>query len=134
MPSDPRVRVGVAAIVRRGDQILVLRRCGRSAEGAGTLCVPGGWMEFGESAGEVAVREVLEETGVDVEYDRDLGWVHHVSETWNVTLLVECSWVSGEPCEVEPEKSSDPRWIGVDELANHDLFVATRLWYEEFVR
>jgi 8-oxo-dGTP diphosphatase len=64
----------VGAIVRdRAGRILLIERGQPPAEGMWSL--PGGRMEPGESAEEAIVREVLEETGLDVAVVREVGTV-----------------------------------------------------------
>lgn len=57
----PPVFVTVDAVVRIGDQVLLIRR-GR-APGKGLLAVPGGFIDQRETAYQSAVRELQEETG-----------------------------------------------------------------------
>ena len=57
--------VGVAVVVRRGEQILWGRRAGGPAPGA--WCLPCGYLEWGEEVREAAAREFKEETGLTVE-------------------------------------------------------------------
>lgn len=96
--------------------------------------LPGGRWEAGESPVEAVVREVVEETGVEVTA------VAAAAEDWeavpNVTfgaarplavvtgtggaypsmhVVFEC-YAKGDPRAV-PGQSSDPRWWGVDELS-----------------
>ena len=70
MPMDPRVSAGVAAMVVRpfngGDHLLMIRRKGKHA--AGLLSCPGGWIDYGESPEQAALRELNEEVGL-VGYD-----------------------------------------------------------------
>lgn len=54
--------VGVGGILRRGDGLLLVRLTYGLAQGRWTI--PGGFQEAGETLGETAEREVLEETGV----------------------------------------------------------------------
>jgi len=53
---------------RTGEQVLLTRR-----RDNGRWCLPGGRMEPGESAAEACVREVWEETGLQVEIVRLIG-------------------------------------------------------------
>jgi 8-oxo-dGTP diphosphatase len=71
---DPRLPVlAVAAIVRQGNSLLMVRR-GR-APSAGLWSVPGGRVEAGETLDEALRREVLEETGLEIEPGELLGYV-----------------------------------------------------------
>lgn len=54
--------VGVAAVVLRGREVLLIRRGREPLLGAWSL--PGGALELGETTAEGIVREVFEETGV----------------------------------------------------------------------
>jgi len=56
------VRVGVQAIVRSGERVLLGLRA--NAFGAGTWGLPGGHLEIGETLTGAACRELEEETGV----------------------------------------------------------------------
>jgi ADP-ribose pyrophosphatase YjhB (NUDIX family) len=57
--------VGVAVVVRRGEEILWGRR--RSGPHAGHWCIPCGYLEWGEEVRAAAIREFQEETGLIVE-------------------------------------------------------------------
>ena len=76
MSSTPEVAVG--AVVRRGDEILLVQR-GRGAA-VGQWAIPGGRVEFGEGLKAAVAREVLEETGLDVKVGRFLGWAERMGD------------------------------------------------------
>jgi 8-oxo-dGTP diphosphatase len=57
--------VGVAVVVRRGEEILWGQRA--SGPYAGAWCIPCGYVEWGEEVRAAAAREFLEETGLVVE-------------------------------------------------------------------
>src|SRR5207249_7666979 len=61
-PDYPRV--GVGAVVLRGDRVLLVRRGGQPSSGKWSL--PGGMVELGETTVDAIRREVAEECGCDV--------------------------------------------------------------------
>jgi 8-oxo-dGTP diphosphatase len=75
-PSNPELAVG--AVVRRGDEILLVRR-GRGTA-VGQWAIPGGRVEFGEALKAAVAREVREETGLDVKVGRFLGWAERMGD------------------------------------------------------
>ena len=70
--DDPQtVRLSVSVVVRRqaeASEILLMRRSDNGCWG-----LPGGYFESGESVVEAAAREVLEETGFEIEVGRLVG-------------------------------------------------------------
>ena len=60
-----KFHVHVDAIVRRGDEILIMKRAMGLMSGAWYL--PGGQLEFGEAPEEGARREIREETQLEVQ-------------------------------------------------------------------
>lgn len=60
-----RPRVGVATLLRRGGQVLLVRR--KYAPRQGCWGLPGGKLEWGETLLEAAMRELREETGLEAD-------------------------------------------------------------------
>jgi len=108
-------KVVAIALVESNGRWLVARR----SEGrvfAGLWEFPGGKVEEGESAAEAAVREVREETGLEVRPIALLGRVHTSHGGQAVVLhLVPCQPVAGEPT-VCSEAVSELRWVSLEEL------------------
>ena len=64
-PSRPLV--GAGAVIHRGNAVLLVKRANPPNEGKWAL--PGGLVELGETTTDAAVREALEETGLDIEIE-----------------------------------------------------------------
>lgn len=62
-PAKPLIGVGV--VVFRDDDVLLIRRGKPPNKGA--LSLPGGAQDLGETVRQAAAREVMEETGLEVE-------------------------------------------------------------------
>ncbi|RZQ55078.1 ADP-ribose pyrophosphatase [Pseudoalteromonas phenolica] len=111
------VRVGVAVVIIRDGKILLGERIG--SHGANTWATPGGHLEMGEEIEACAIRETLEETGLEVSEVSPLGFSNDVFNPLNkhyVTLYLVASGVEGEPEIMEPNKCLAWQWFGLDEL------------------
>ncbi|WP_162254122.1 DUF429 domain-containing protein [Nocardioides sp. Soil774] len=107
----------VTAVVRRGDQVLLVRR---SDNGAWTPVT--GIVDPGEEPAVAAAREVTEETGVRVRVDRLASTDAHPEvvhangdRAAYLDLTFACTWLEGE-AHVADDESSDVRWWPVDGL------------------
>ena len=111
----PKVRVGVGVLLRQLEHggtapPTVIAGVRKGSHGAGSLALPGGHLEFGESWAECAAREVMEECGLTVPVE-DLRMLHvtnDVMESENkhyVTIFMCASVSSMERAEnLEPDK------------------------------
>lgn len=114
------VRVGVAAIIRFGNKILMGKRKG--SHGAGSWSFPGGHLEWNENVNECAAREVAEETGLPlypIQY-KPLTFTNDIFEVEGkhyITLYVEAIWNPRqfvgrwEPKVMEPDKCEEWCWM-----------------------
>ena len=120
---------GVGVVVWRGDQVLLVRR-GRAPR-KGDWSIPGGLQELGETVGETALREVLEETGLTVRLTDQLGVVDSVRRDdagrveYHYTLIeFAAEWVSGEP--MANDDVDRALWVPMDELDAYALWTETQ--------
>ena len=107
-----RPAVGVGVIVKRGDQVLLLRR--RNTHGSGTWSVPGGHLDFGESPEQCASREVREETGVEIEEVEFRAVTNDFFEAEGkhyLTLWFEAKHLSGDASVSAPDEMSEVGWF-----------------------
>lgn len=116
-------RVGVAVVIRRGSEILLIRR--KDVHGDGSWSTPGGHLEPGEAPEECAVREAREETGVEVGSVRFLAITNDVFEEealHYVTVWMEGEYVSGTESVGEEYEVSEVRWYPAHSLPD-ELFL-----------
>jgi ADP-ribose pyrophosphatase YjhB (NUDIX family) len=123
MGAPPRAEVAVGAVVRRGDEILLVRR-GRGTA-VGQWAIPGGRVEFGEGLKAAVAREVREETGLDVTVGRFLGWAERMGDDPAPYHYVILDFAA-EP--VDPHATARPgddadevAWVRADELETYAL-------------
>ncbi|RJQ25045.1 NUDIX domain-containing protein [Candidatus Parcubacteria bacterium] len=121
--QENRPLVGLGVMVIKYRKVLIGKRKG--AHGEGCYAFPGGHLEFMEEYKECAEREVLEETGMKVEYRPLYPFFPEAFITNNlmkedvkhyITIFVVSDWISGEPQLLEPEKNEGWKWVGFDEL------------------
>jgi 8-oxo-dGTP diphosphatase len=136
MPPDPNVHVGVGAVIERDECLLMLRRGGigeYASDGHGTWTIPGGWLDFGETPWDAAVREAMEETGVLVEArrggDQFVCCKGYTGKFQVVTLFVSCRWISGEPRVTEPVKCPEVAWVPFARVRQLPLFAPIDAWW-----
>lgn len=108
---DPLWLPGVTAVVRRGDQVLLVRRADN-----GHWTPITGIPDPGEEPAVAAAREALEETGVRIRVDRLAstgvhGEIVHANgdRATYLDLTFACTWLEGE-AHVADDESSDVRW------------------------
>jgi 8-oxo-dGTP diphosphatase len=70
MPETPKLTVD-CVVFDAEDRLLLIRR--KNEPFAGQYALPGGFVDVGESAGAAALRELMEETGVEGEIVRLIG-------------------------------------------------------------
>jgi 8-oxo-dGTP diphosphatase len=93
------VKAGVGAVVFRGPDVLVIRRGKEPFKGQWSI--PGGGLEYGENLADAVMREVREETGVEISILGLLDVFEALpAETGAAHMLMidyVAEWVSGEP-------------------------------------
>jgi ADP-ribose pyrophosphatase YjhB (NUDIX family) len=116
-PAAPRV--GVLAIARRGEKVLLVRR--RNAPDAGKWGFPGGAQELGETVAAAAVRELHEETGVEAEPSGVLDVVDFIERDEEgrvrfhyALIAVLLDWRHGEG--VAADDADELRWLTLAEV------------------
>jgi 8-oxo-dGTP diphosphatase len=111
--------VGAVVHDERG-RLLLIRR--GHAPSAGLWSVPGGRVEAGESEAEAVVREVAEETGLQVRPDRVLGTVR-IDGNGVVFTVTDwaCSLLEPGRQPVAGDDAADAAFVAAAELAELDM-------------
>ena len=109
----PKVAVGAAVGNERGELLLIQRA------DSGVWLYPTGWCDVGYSAAEVVVKEVQEETGIEVEAERLIavldGLRLGMTRVPLYSLVFSCRAVGGT-LEPHPLECRDVGWFRPDAL------------------
>jgi ADP-ribose pyrophosphatase YjhB (NUDIX family) len=118
-PAHPQL--AVSASIFRDDRILLVRRARSPARGFYSL--PGGRVEFAESLHAALTREVIEETGLEIEIAGLAGWREVLpaapGDGHYLILSFAARWVANEP--VLNEEHDDFKWLAPDRLGDLKL-------------
>lgn len=126
--SQPQI--GVGAIVVHDGALLMVQR-GHNP-GAGLWSIPGGRLEQGELISDALVREVREETGIDIEVGPLAGVLEVPGNDLHYVILDHFATVTGNSDPVAGADAARARWVPLDEVKKLDCtprFVETmRAW------
>jgi len=128
-PSRPWVGVGV--VVWRDDSVLLIQR-GRSPR-KGQWSIPGGMQETGESLRAAGLREVREETGIEIEIDglvdvidaiiRDENDPNGAVRTHYTLVDFHGHWIAGDA--VAGDDAAAVEWAPYNTLTDYGLWSET---------
>lgn len=124
--NNPIEPVCHALVIHRGNALLVRRN---GIRGKGQLAMPGGFLQSNETTREAAIRELREETGIDLTQMRAQVLSSAVEENLNGlsvrTLGINYCFVIHEEEEVEveidPNEVQEVLWIPVGDVAADTL-------------
>lgn len=124
-----RPKVGVAVIVDYGGQFLLGRRKNTGA-GDGLWALPGGHLEGGETWEQCAIREMAEETGLEVVNPRFvtvLNVINHFDKKHfvDIYMAVDLADPIAEPEIMEPDYCAEWRRFSIAYLPTN-LMLGTR--------
>ena len=109
----PAIHPCSIVLVRRDDQFLLVRK---KEWAAGRYGLVAGFLDMGESLEECAIREVREETGIEICNIRYVG-----SQNWPFPAQLMAGFVAdyadGDIC-ADPHELEDARWFPADALPN----------------
>jgi 8-oxo-dGTP diphosphatase len=124
--------VGVGAIILDGNKLLLEKR--KNAPSKGKWTVPGGLVELGESMEEAVIREVKEETGLEVYEPRLVDVVNYIS--LDERGAVRYHFVIVDYLVIvkrgKPKAASDAdalKWVPFSEVEEYDLTESFRFFF-----
>lgn len=139
MPMDQKVKIVILGVVKNqtGEILLTQRFEPVLPEVHLKWELPGGTNEFGEAPEDTVVRELAEETGLEVKVERLLPISH--SKTWNypnhqqhtLVLGFECLVVGGSLTCTDP-KVAQAKWLSVEQAKQADLLEGTEKFLNLF--
>lgn len=120
MRPRAEVLVGVGAVAVRDGSILLVRRGQPPNQGLWTL--PGGRVEWGESLTDALRREILEETGLNIDVESVAGIVERIFPEEGFHYVIVDYFVTVKGGSVRPgEDATDVRWVPLEEIESLPL-------------
>lgn len=113
--SSPQ-HIGTCALLLNSDNRVLLGKRKNSYK-SGYYGLPGGRVEVGESLESAIRREILEETGIEVDHCKYVGVVRETQDGYDFIHFVYVAYnVSAQPKLMEPEKCEGWDWVELDDL------------------
>ncbi len=119
--SANRYRFTVRGLVEKDGKYLLLQRS-KSARGEmGYWELPGGGHDFGESPKETLKREVMEETGIEVEVLKPFSvWDYKRPNVQIIGISLHCRYIAGEI--VLSDEHVAYKWLSLEEIKAKKIF------------
>lgn len=122
-PKPNSIRPAAAVAIVDGEKLLMLKRSDNKK-----WTMPGGTLDFGESLTDCAIREVKEESGLDVEIvdvigtytDPNILVAYSDGEVRQEFTIVYAGRFTGDKVILD-EESTDYKWVEFNEVANLEL-------------
>jgi 8-oxo-dGTP diphosphatase len=122
--SDSKILMILRAIVRRGDDYLLVKRDTNDTWQADKWEFPGGKVDFGEDLNISLKREVREETGLEIKIEEPLFFWETVPDSpkyqgkISVTLFFECTVPINSKVKMSSEHK-EYKWLKFNDIYRH---------------
>lgn len=129
-PEQPFVGFG-AIIIARGKILLEKRK---NEPGRGQWSIPGGLVELGESVEQTAIREVKEETGLEVEKPEHIDVVDNIDLAeegkvrYHFIIIDYLVKLKGGNVEASSD-AAELRWVAFEDVGTYDLTPTFRAFF-----
>jgi 8-oxo-dGTP diphosphatase len=118
--AEQQFYVGIHGVIANRGRILVLMRAPGMPYRPGSWDLPGGHLAFGESFEDCLIREVREETALDISIERMLGLHSMISEPY-LQALYACRLKVFQSLQLRPEEHVEHRWVTPAEMERLEL-------------
>ncbi len=134
MEQKKNVGVGVGIMLMKNKKILLGKRhedpakAGSALKGEGTWTMPGGKLHFGETFEQAAIRETMEETGIELGQTKVICINNDMVDSAHfITVGLYSEDFEGEPKVMEPDEITEWRWFGLNDLPVPLFFPSARV-------
>ncbi len=125
-------KVIVAGLVEKNGKFLLVKESLESK--TEKWIVPGGTVEFGESLEEALVREIKEETNLDIEIERFLDFKEVIATKFDYHTVIFFFLVRSKNSDIKLEqKITDHGFFTKDEINNMSLVDSARWLFDNFI-
>ncbi len=118
--AEQQFYVGVHGVIASRGRMLILKRAPMMTYRPGSWDLPGGHLTLGESFEDCLLREVKEETGLDVAIDYSAGLHSMLSEPY-LQAIYACRLTVFQNLKLRPDEHVEHRWVTPAELASLEL-------------
>lgn len=135
--SDPVLRVAAKALIRHNDKFLLLREGAPDGTQIGKYQIPGGMVEPGEEYMHALIREVKEETGLDVTPIKPImvdGWFPTIEGVKHQIIAVFYLCEASSDKVTLSREHDDYVWIKPEEVKDYDVPNPVPKLFKEYVR
>lgn len=116
MAQHTGVVLGAGGVAVWNDSILLIRKGRGPAQGV--WMVPGGKVELGEPVAVAVVREVFEETGLEVVVEEFLGWVERIDDDQHFVILdFTVTPLDPTAALMAGDDAAEARWVPLSEVS-----------------
>lgn len=127
-----KILVTVDAVIERDDKILLIRRKNEPFKGHWAL--PGGFIEYRESAEEAVKREVKEEAALEIKIKRLLGVYSAFGRDPRGHVISICYLAEGDGKEKGGSDADDARFFSLAELKKEKLAFDHSKIIEDYIK
>lgn len=136
---DKCIKIGIGVMIKKGNKILLGHRPSKMVDTGGiyeldSWCLPGGKQEYNETIFDCAIREVKEETNLNISKLEVFSAADDIQiDRHFITIQVIANNYSGEVKVMEKDKQDEWKWFELSDLPKN-LYSPSKKFIEEYKR